>query len=56
MDGKLLIAELVKINKSDEPDELKIFEYKGKLQDQLAQEIMAQYLDYLKTKYKIKVY
>lgn len=54
--GALIIGTVVDINKSAEPSELNLFEYRSKLQDQVSQEIMAQYLDYLKQKYNVSVY
>ncbi len=55
-DGSLIIARLTGIEKAGNAEAMKMFEYKSKVQEQYSQEIMAQYLDYLRNKYGVTVY
>jgi peptidyl-prolyl cis-trans isomerase D len=55
--GSIIIAKVTHINSSEKPDQLTLYKYKAKIQEQISQEIMAQYLDYLKKeKYNVSVY
>ncbi len=52
----LIIAKVIDVSKAESPSEMTLFEYRSKVQEQISQEIMAQYLDYLKGKYNVTVY
>ncbi len=54
--GELIIAKVIDVSKAESPSEMTLFEYRSKVQEQISQEIMAQYLDYLKGKYNVTVY
>lgn len=52
----LTIFSLTKINSAKVPEAFALYGNKTKIQEQVSQEIMAQYLDYLKEKYSVKIY
>ncbi len=55
-DGKLVIAQVTNVSEAKPAEALALFQYKAKIQEDVTQEIMAQYLDYLKEKYNVSVY
>jgi hypothetical protein len=55
-EGAIVIAKATGVNQASSPAEMEMFSYKSKVQEQVSQEIMAQYLDYLKEKYSVNVY
>jgi len=56
LNNTLILAKIDKINIAAKPSDAAMFTYKSKVQEQVSQEIMTQYLDYLKGKYKVRIY
>ena len=54
--SKLIIAKVTGVNPGKPSEALGLFEYKTKIQEQISQELMAEYLDYLRQKYNVNVY
>lgn len=53
--NNLIITQVKNITLPNEASALELFKDKNKLEEEYSQEIMAQYLEYLKTKYSVKV-
>lgn len=52
---QIFLARIDKITLPEAPDELELLDTKSKVQDEISEEIMTQYLSYLATKYSISI-
>jgi hypothetical protein len=53
--NNLIIAQVTNISLPQQQSALELFKDKNKLEEEYSQEIMAQYLEYLKSKYNVKI-